>query len=154
MGEPSIRLSEKYGANPAMLACPNCGKDNGEIALLGKVQEYECESCHGKIIGKRPKKECPHCQARSGFINHGEFEAAFGTRLPGNLCDDCKKKIEEVKAEIEKGGVPWRCKDCGSEGCIKHDAEIAIDFRKEHGDNIGMEFSKVDCPVCRDKGGQ
>ena len=33
----SIKLSPKYGVNPTLLVCPICGKETGELALLGRI---------------------------------------------------------------------------------------------------------------------
>lgn len=55
----SIRLSEKYGANPSLLRCFVCGKESG-IAMLGRLPNDEeapksiidgdmCDDCKKKI---------------------------------------------------------------------------------------------------------
>ena len=57
----NIRLSPKHGLNPSLLVCPICGKENGEIALLGRIND---ETRHADIeapkymIGKNPCKDC------------------------------------------------------------------------------------------------
>lgn len=32
-----IRMSKKYGLNPSIGVCPVCGKENNELALLGRL---------------------------------------------------------------------------------------------------------------------
>jgi len=60
------------------------------------------------------------------------------------------------KSEVEKGGVYFRCKDCGVNGVIKAGVPFAEDVRKHH--NLpapapcGVEFTKdTGCPRCGQK---
>lgn len=146
MKEPSITLSKEFGVNSSLTYCPRCGGDAQEILLLGNAQDYECSSCHKHIIGKKPK-ECPFCGS-SLIINQGPYDASR-SRLPGSdLCDKCKELMKELKEELAKGGVAWKCQDCKSEGVIKHDAAMAVEFRKLYPDKIGIIFTKKNCPVC------
>jgi len=146
--EKGILLSEKFGVNPCLTICSRCGGETNEILLLGKANKYECKKCHKYIIGTRPKK-CPFCEDSSyGFTNHGEFEGTYSQRLPASeLCDKCKKELREFKEEIAKGGVPWKCDICKSEGVIKSESNFARNFRKEHS-KAGIILDKDNCPVC------
>lgn len=146
---PSITLSKQFGANPALTCCPQCGEDTDEILLLGNAQDYECSSCHKHSVGKRPK-ECPFCGS-SLIVHIGPYEGSR-RRLPASdLCDKCKALIKELKEELAKGGVAWKCQDCKAEGVIKHDTVAAIGFRKQHPGKCGVIFTKKLCPVCRAK---
>lgn len=52
----SIKLSEKHGVNPSLVICTLCGKETGEIALLGRLKddaEAPRHICTGTIC-----KEC------------------------------------------------------------------------------------------------
>jgi len=144
----SILLSKDKGVNPVMGICPRCGKENGEILLVGRSHKYICSNCGGTIVGKQPK-ECPHCGASWDFFDKGEFEGSR-EKLPSSLCKECQSIIDTCKKEMELGGVPWKCEDCHSEGVIKHDSEFAINFRKENPE-VGVLFNKKNCPVCRNR---
>jgi transposase-like protein len=121
MSKGSMRISENYGVNAAMGICPRCGEDSG-ILLIGYAKEFECRDCHKKIIGKCPKV-CPHCDSSMGFIDHGEFNAQY-KKMP-LLCQKCEKEIEEFNKAVEAGGVLFKCKECGKEGVVRAESELA-----------------------------
>lgn len=112
-----VKLSKEYGVNPSVLVCSCCGKDMG-VALLGASY---------KVNGKTA--EAPRRMAT------------------GQICDDCRKVIEnggifviEVK-DGEKGPDPYRT---GRLIAIKEEAANRM-FR-QHGKINYMEermFSKV-----------
>jgi len=54
----SIRLHPEHGLNPTMPVCFYCGKDTGEVALLGAA--YKGEAPRHLILNKRP---CEWCRA-------------------------------------------------------------------------------------------
>lgn len=145
-----IILSKKFGVNPTLTYCPRCGGESQEILLVGNAQEYQCTSCKKSIIGKKPK-ECPFCGSVL-IIKIGPFDGTR-TKLPAtDVCDKCKENLAELKSEIEKGGVPWRCSDCKAEGVIKHDTDIAIEFKKLHPEMAALTLSKKTCPACNEGG--
>lgn len=55
--EPSIRLSEKHGLNPTLGLCFFCGKETGEIALLGKIKG-DAEAPRMAVLNYNPCKAC------------------------------------------------------------------------------------------------
>jgi hypothetical protein len=52
-----IRLSRKYGVNPAVPKCFFCNRDKKEIILFGRMKD-DVEAPHGKVIDKEPCAEC------------------------------------------------------------------------------------------------
>ncbi len=144
-----IRLSEKHGVNATLTYCPRCGREGREILLVGKAIDYECESCHGHVIGIRPSS-CPHCEKSVGFISHGEFDG-LEQRLSGELCESCEKEVTEFDEILKEGGIFWKCSDCKKEGMLRK-CELTESVRKEMGieapNPCGIEFSKKDCPAC------
>lgn len=52
----SIRLSKEHGLNPTLAVCFYCGKETGEIALLG--DNYEGEAPTHMCISIEPCDEC------------------------------------------------------------------------------------------------
>jgi len=147
MKDKGIPLSTKYGVKPAIGTCQRCGKENGEILLLGKINEYECTTCRFIAIARHRGElphECPKCKSYDSFVSNGEYE---GRRMPSDLCDECKKTDEECKAEVAKGGVPWKCAYCHSAGVIKAESGFAKEWQKEH-PGAGFELTKNNCPVC------
>ena len=140
-----IILDKKLGVNPVLTYCPRCGEATNELLLVGTAAKYECTNCQRKFIG-RPRV-CDNCGS-STFTNLGKIDGTH-ERLPAtDICDNCKKEIKEFNEEIEKGGVAWKCEDCGNTGVIKHTAAFAKDFVKEHGKHAGVLFNKEMCPVC------
>ena len=53
----NIRLSEKHGLNPTLGICFYCGKETGEIGLLGRMKDDE-EAPRYAILSKEPCDEC------------------------------------------------------------------------------------------------
>lgn len=67
MKEKSIKVSPKHGVNPSLGLCPLCGKENGEIYLLGKLKgdaEAPRKAC---IRGGSPCDKCSEYM-RMGFL--------------------------------------------------------------------------------------
>ncbi len=115
--EPTIPIHPKYGLNPTMVVCFWCGKETGEIALLGanyKAQapmrmtvSYEpCEACQKKWsqgFTVLEMSETPNIEGqppiRPGIYPTGNF-ATFsweaGERLFG------KEQAEKGMAYISK----------------------------------------------------
>ncbi len=75
----NIKLSKKYGVNPTIPVCAFCGKEKGEIALMGH-------------IGDGRKGE--------------DFEAPRNIILDYEPCDECKAQWEQGVAIIEVSTVP------------------------------------------------
>lgn len=155
----SITLHPTKGLNPHMTTCPRCRKETDEIALLGiNDKVIECPGCGTQIFGyANTKKKCPKCKSNlaGGKVRElGEYES-----IPGvELCDECKKEEETFLAEVERGGIYWRCSDCKSHGVIMAESNVAKHVREKTGvkapDLIGIEFSKNDCPECSKKNNQ
>ena len=53
-----MRLHPKYGVNPTLAVCQWCGKDTGDVVLLGAA--YKGEAPYRMVVSKMP---CPTCQA-------------------------------------------------------------------------------------------
>lgn len=54
----SIRLSEKHGLNPTIGVCFWCGKETGELALLGYLGKGDPEAPRHTVLNYDP---CPAC---------------------------------------------------------------------------------------------
>jgi hypothetical protein len=144
----SLTLHRTKGVNPRLTVCEGCGKDVG-VMLLG-THDYTttCKPCGIVLIGGGP---CPRCR-RDGTDRRTLDHAV---RIPEGLCDDCARREAEARAEVEKGGVFWRCVDCRAAGAIKAGARLAEMVRRQANVPVGpcgIEFSKADCPVCAKKG--
>ena len=75
----SIKLSPKYGVNPTIPVCFWCGRERGEIVLMGR-------------IGDGRKNE--------------DFEAPKHMVLDFEPCDECKKGMERGFTVMEATGAP------------------------------------------------
>lgn len=95
-----VRLSEKHGLNPSILVCPVCGKETGEIALLGKLKgdkeapkymysNNPCDECNKKFKeGYVALVEA--IQKPKGAERTGRIAFIRRTRLnPGVMDDKC-----------------------------------------------------------------
>lgn len=146
----SIHLSREHGVNPHLCFCPRCGGDSNMLMLTGSAHKYKCEVCGLVHIGRPKDGGCanPKCSAAgSRLIDQGELKPS--EKLPGDLCESCRKEIETFKAEIDRGGVPIKCTDCGMEGVLKAENPIAQAVRaKNNGQVMGVEFDKTNCPKC------
>lgn len=155
MKEPSIPLSRKHGVNPHLTYCPRCKGKANELVLTGAHHKYKCDSCGLLHIGHPKTGRCENvnCHANtSGFytlVDLGELEPSERLRA-SQPCEKCQEELKTFKAEVDRGGVPFRCTDCGAEGVIKAEAEVAKHVRAKHG-LVGLTFSKVDCPRCGPK---
>ena len=59
--EKNLKLSKKYGLNPTIPICFWCGKETGEIALMGEVNDIEgreIEMPMHAVINYEPCAEC------------------------------------------------------------------------------------------------
>lgn len=149
-------LHKEHGVNPRLTFCPQCGGEGNEIVMLGADDGiYSCIACDQKHIG-RPKNRT--CQACGGVV---EFERTVEQheRLPGSICDECQERNRVVEEEVVRGGIYWRCADCGSEGAFRAESPISIAVREQTGiaapDPVGLEMSQEEgCPVCGQQGGE
>jgi hypothetical protein len=148
----SITRHKTRGVNPRMGACPRCGKDNGEILLIGsRERKVTCRSCGTVNYGVSGRAKCGKC---GQYMADGKIETIEEhERIPSHLCDDCAKEIEEHKKIVADGGVFWRCSHCRSEGVIRK-SDFAMAVRRankldtEPYQPCGVEFNEKDCPAC------
>lgn len=148
--EPSIRLSKKYGINPAMTICPICGEDANEIALAGDASMYVCLGCGRKEVAPRPPAVCLGCGKRHEWKNTGKFDGSFQRLLASQPCEKCQAAQEVERAEIAARGVLVKCEKCGMKGVLMHTHPMAIELRKKFPDGTtGILIGEENCPVCR-----
>lgn len=74
-----IKLSKKYGLNPTIPICFWCGKERGEIALMGRIGD-----------GRK----------------HEDFEAPKQMVIDLDPCDECKKNMALGVTVIEATNTP------------------------------------------------
>ncbi len=76
----SIKLSPKYGANPALTTCFWCGKETG-VALLGRITKGEKGGDYKapKYVfgGYEPCDECKENMEKGATIMEADREPAF-----------------------------------------------------------------------------
>ena len=147
----SIPLSKEHGIRPVLMYCPGCGKESGEIALVGDGRVYTCRACRRKVATYTRPDKCPACRD-GGPFDVSEYDESV--KLYGGLCDECQKREDELNEIVKSGGVSWRCSDCGSCGVVKP-GEFASEVRKHLGveppEKCGVEFTRTGtppCPVC------
>ena len=140
-------LSKKEGLNAHLTVCKICGTTLPEIVFLGNEKfVWLCNQCNIYFFSrsKKPAK-CPECNSPGKFMR----KARQCEKLPIWTCDKCKEEEEQIARIVSEGGVYWKCKDCGSRGVIKADANYAKTVRAylkiEPPDPCGVEFTKEDC---------
>ena len=69
----SIRLSDKHGVNPSLGVCAWCGKENGEVVLLGRIKGDE-EAPRHVVTHDEPCKKCKEQQAQGVTLIEVERE--------------------------------------------------------------------------------
>ena len=145
-----ITLDKEKGMNPRLGMCPQCGKDNGEILLLGnRGYKDVCPHCRMVHYGGAKNKVCQRCGTRTERV-----QLTDGEKIPGALCPKCREQRDELKKIVEAGGIFWRCRDCGQNGVIrKSDYADAVreKLKIPAPKPCGVEFSKSDCPACNKK---
>lgn len=79
MSRSGIRLSEKHGLNPSLAVCFWCGKERGDLVLLGRLKNDE-EAPRYMVVDFEP---CDHC--REGMAQG--FTLIEATTSPNSVCD-------------------------------------------------------------------
>lgn len=78
----SIRLHKEFGVNPTLIMCTWCGKETGEIALLGS--SYDGEAPRQMAVSDDPCKACRD-QMKQG-ITFIEMTYKGSTTRTGRWC--------------------------------------------------------------------
>jgi hypothetical protein len=150
MREPTIPISRDHGINPSIEICPMCGKETGNIILLGRCNKYICQDCRKFIYSSALPKCCPCGSSR---VKLKEVDVKAPMRIPGRICEDCKKTLEEQGAMVRQGGVYFKCRKCGTTGVIRPGHIISLLTRHKMGicapKPCGIELE--DCPKCREE---
>jgi len=147
----SIRLHPEKGLNPHLAICPRCGKDNGEIVLLGAhCKEYICKDCGQTHIGRQDK--CMNCGSFHSLRYAGEI--GDHEKIPTNLCKECEEELDSFKKIVDDGGIYFRCIACHANGVIPKTHSVVALVREKLNlptGPCGIEVEKKDCPVCRER---
>lgn len=153
MGLP---VSRKYGVNPTMALCERCGKETGELLLLGRCNEYACRECGAKTYGRLKKDaKCSQCGSFTLYMTGQDVEAPM--HLKHGVCEECRDRDEEHATMVRQGGVYWRCETCGSTGVVRPGSGLAL-VTRHHAQiaapkPVGIDFGPDQCPVCRQRAG-
>lgn len=88
-----IKLSPKYGLNPTMPVCFWCGKERGEIALMGRIgdgrKHEDFKAPKHMVLDFEPCKDCKNNMAMG-------FTVIEATQTPNSIS----------KMEMQKGVYP------------------------------------------------
>lgn len=137
-----------------MVVCYNCGKETGEIVLLGNSDcLFECQACGSTVIGKPRAVKCKKCGQRHTLKKIRRLSET--ERIPTGLCDSCKNIFDEMRKVVEEGGIYWKCKNCGSHGTLEAETGLAKLIREKTNikapDPVGIDIDSDNCPVCSKK---
>lgn len=159
MKKGSIPLSKAHGLNPVMATCPRCGQTNGEIALLGRSNQYRCTSCSINFVAYPGRKNvCPRCGGGRDVTLLKRDISGSDSPLLGNICRPCQDDLTSLDSEVKAGGIRWQCDTCKYYGVIRADADYARQVRKEvphvDWDHTGITLTPSECPHCRGENGE
>lgn len=130
--------------------CPRCGVGVAPWKHRRQIFKFRCQACDLKAVVRMDQvpDKCPSCQrGTSAWECQGEIEP--GEKIPGEYCGKCRILVDALVAEINKGGVPWKCSDCRAEGVEKATSEFAKAVRRDHPKGAMIQFSRNNgCPVC------
>lgn len=141
----NIPLHPKRGLDTHLTYCPRCGGDSNSL-IIGRTTVAHVPDKPHKIItcwtfGKGKEIQA---ELRRKNIDFNTREANEGERLPGDLCKKCEEELTLHRSIVEEGGVYFRCKECGCNGVIKGDSELAKEVRQSSGieapNPVGFEF--------------
>ena len=110
MSNMSIRLHPTHGLNPTLTVCWWCGKETGEIALLGAA--YKGEAPHHMVVNHNPCHECEALQSRGVVMIEGNESSPNG--WTGRWCVVKTAAAEKMLSadmfqQIMRKGPPYRC---------------------------------------------
>lgn len=165
MSKDEIPLHPTRGLNPSMTKCGYCGEPNGELVMLGYSGRYRCLHC-GVLFyayATSSKKRCPRCNEENAKCVEKPSDVDGTTAVViGGPCGKCEAQLEkervEFEAEIERGGIPFKCVNCDTRGIVKHDAENIHDlhesirlYYEKRGEPIPKKAGITirECPQCR-----
>ena len=140
----SIRLHPTLGVNPHMACCPRCGRDNGELVLIGAATGiWMCGGCNHKIYGG---SECPNCRSRAQTYQIGRVGER--DKIPTSLCKECEDEVKLHRQIVAEGGVYFKCKQCSATGVVKAGTALAKMVREDTKiappDPVGCEFESCE----------
>lgn len=98
----SIRLSPKHGVNPTIAICFWCGKERGDIALLGRIGRKDKEAPEYSVLDYEPCEECKAnmakgiaiLEASTAPLHDGQPEIQEGVWPTGRwsvIREECRK---------------------------------------------------------------
>ena len=143
----NIRLDK--GENPVgafMAYCPRCGGDSGLVLTGDRKYKTECPHCGTMNFGSRPTEPCGKCKKL--MIGGKKKPIKDNERMPGPLCHECEKELQEFQRIVSIGGVFWKCKECGQHGVI-NPGPFADDVRAKGAK--GVEFTYCTEHTVKDK---
>ena len=122
----NIPISKDGGVEPHMIRCSICKGDNGlsiGVMMQAEFQKHiiYCSRGEQSKINKQVKEKLiwTHVPADQTYITVG-------------VCDKCiQEEKDTFKAELENGGVYFKCKECGATGMLKGDTQIAQIVREQ-----------------------
>ena len=123
----SLRLSQKHGVAPALCICRICGKENGEIALLGAACDKVMRKAYDATDGKYGSKE--------GYKDYGRNQVPSDT-----LCDECKGYLV--------GGVILIAEDTREYLRLTKDMVDSLVGRVANAKGLVLDFDAIRGQVC------
>lgn len=148
----SIKLHPTKGVNPHLGLCPRCGKDSGDILLLGtNDKKFVCNRCDLTSYGASHCLKCLDQNGETKVIQEGE-------KIPSHICKECETEVNDLRAVVEAGGIFFECKDCGANGVIRKTdkegdfaSEVRTRMKMPAPQPCGIRFSETNCPQCGPK---
>jgi predicted RNA-binding Zn-ribbon protein involved in translation (DUF1610 family) len=129
--------------------CPRCGEDTKAVAM-GEIRKATLSN--GQLVYAQKGREAK-MQADlvvKNMVAQGEsltwIDLEPDERVPDNsVCEKCANELSEWADMVKRGGVYFKCRECGANGIVHAGTELAEQVRESQKiaapAPVGMEFA-------------
>lgn len=154
----SIPLDKEKGLDPHLTHCPRCGGPGSGLTIgaIRKAKLPNGQYAYGNVgkLTQAGKSLMDQGAIRSKYDLHWEKLEDNETVPDTEPCAKCQEDMQMQSDEIARGGVFFKCKECGTQGIVVYsDSTKAMcdEIRKQ----VGVEFGQpcgVELNACEEHG--
>lgn len=142
-----VFVPEQYSFGPRKVHCPLCLAPLKIRLMVGDTHKFICAGCGFMHLGKPDDGRCVKCQCS---ILRDEGVPGEDEGFPHNApCPACSKRLADIKAIVQLGGISFRCVSCGGLGAFAKDDPRTIEFKKQQPEKNSCEIDRSTCPQCQ-----
>jgi len=141
----NIPISKEGGLEPHLTFCLRCGGDGDELTI-GVLKKAQLDNGQWLYANRGEVKRAERSVIKQGYKGHiSPWQPVLECeKVPASQpCKSCQEEIIAISEVVEAGGVFLRCAECGLQGALRPENELAKDVRKESGimapDPVGYE---------------